>query len=126
MARWHLHSERKPSGGRHNISRKKRRTDKGSEFVEPTIGERWAKKKRCRGGNIKTKVREDSFANVADGDKITKTKITGVASNPANPLFTRRNVLTKGAIIKTELGEAKIVSRPTQHGVINAVLLKKK
>jgi small subunit ribosomal protein S8e len=49
--------------------------------------------------------------------------IENVEENTANPNFVRRNLLTKGAIIKTSVGRAKIVSRPGQHGVINAILL---
>ena len=37
--------------------------------------------------------------------------------------YMRRNILTKGAIIKTELGDARITNRPGQDGVINAILL---
>jgi small subunit ribosomal protein S8e len=33
------------------------------------------------------------------------------------------NVITKGAIIETEKGLAKVVSRPGQDGVVNAVLI---
>ncbi|MGC8851015.1 MAG: 30S ribosomal protein S8e, partial [Candidatus Micrarchaeia archaeon] len=36
----------------------------------------------------------------------------------------RENIVTKGAIIETELGKAKVTSRPGQHGIVNAVLLK--
>jgi small subunit ribosomal protein S8e len=35
----------------------------------------------------------------------------------------RRNIITKGAVIKTELGDAKVTNRPGQDGLINAVLL---
>ncbi|MFA7072263.1 MAG: 30S ribosomal protein S8e, partial [Methanoculleus sp.] len=31
--------------------------------------------------------------------------------------------LTRGAIIRTDIGRARIVSRPGQDGVVNAVLL---
>jgi small subunit ribosomal protein S8e len=31
--------------------------------------------------------------------------------------------MTKGAIIETEMGKAKVTSRPGQDGVVNAVLL---
>jgi small subunit ribosomal protein S8e len=34
-------------------------------------------------------------------------------------------VLTKGAIIDTELGQARVISRPAQDGIINAVLMKR-
>jgi small subunit ribosomal protein S8e len=48
-----------------------------------------------------------------------------VVENPANPHYVRRNILTKGAIVETEFGKARIISRPGQHGVINGVLVKK-
>ncbi|HNJ81368.1 MAG TPA: 30S ribosomal protein S8e, partial [Methanoregulaceae archaeon] len=32
-------------------------------------------------------------------------------------------LLTKGAVIRTEMGRARIISRPGQDGVINAILL---
>jgi small subunit ribosomal protein S8e len=52
-----------------------------------------------------------------------RAKIETVEQNGANPNYVRRNLLTKGAIIRTEIGRARIVSRPGQDGVINAVLL---
>jgi len=52
-----------------------------------------------------------------------KVRIASVIENGANPNYVRRNLLTKGAIIKTEIGNARIMSRPGQDGVINAVLL---
>ncbi len=66
-----------------------------------------------------------NFANVANraNGEIKKVKIETVEQNGANPNFVRRNLLTKGAIIRTEIGPAKIVSRPGQDGVINAVLI---
>ncbi len=53
----------------------------------------------------------------------SKTDIITVVENPANIHYVRRNILTKGAIVNTKLGKAKITSRPGQSGVINAVLL---
>jgi small subunit ribosomal protein S8e len=34
------------------------------------------------------------------------------------------NVITKGAIIETEDGLAKVTSKPSKDGVVNAVLIK--
>jgi small subunit ribosomal protein S8e len=34
-------------------------------------------------------------------------------------------VITKGAILQTPLGQARVTSRPGQHGVVNAVLVQK-
>ncbi|MHA1475907.1 MAG: 30S ribosomal protein S8e, partial [Promethearchaeota archaeon] len=39
--------------------------------------------------------------------------------------YNRRNILTKGAIVKTKLGLVKITSRPGQTGQINGKLLEK-
>ncbi|RLF79472.1 30S ribosomal protein S8e, partial [Thermococci archaeon] len=43
---------------------------------------------------------------------------------PANRQYVRRNIITKGAIIQTEIGKAIVTSRPGQDGVVNAVLIK--
>ena len=55
--------------------------------------------------------------------KIEKLKITAVVENPANRHFVRRNIITKGTVIETEKGKARITSRPGQEGVINAILI---
>ena len=52
-----------------------------------------------------------------------KVKIKTITENPANRNFVRRNIITKGAVIETELGKAKITGRPGQDAAINAVLL---
>ena len=49
--------------------------------------------------------------------------MTTVTENPANKNYVRRNYLTKGAVVTTELGKAKITNRPGQDGCINAVLV---
>ena len=68
--------------------------------------------------------RIDNF-NVFDkkSGKAKLVEIKTVVENPANRNFVRRNILTKGAIVETELGKAKITSRPGQQGFLNAVLL---
>ncbi|MHA1294432.1 MAG: 30S ribosomal protein S8e, partial [Promethearchaeota archaeon] len=35
----------------------------------------------------------------------------------------RRHIITKGSIVETELGRARITSRPGQHGVLNGILI---
>jgi small subunit ribosomal protein S8e len=67
------------------------------------------------------------FANVSSGSgKVTKSKIIRVKSSPANRDYQRRGVITKGAVLETEAGEAVVTSRPTADGVVNAVLTSKK
>jgi small subunit ribosomal protein S8e len=66
-----------------------------------------------------------NFANVTNltNGETKKVKIETVEENGANPNYVRRNLLTKGAIVRTEIGRARIMSRPGQDGIINAVLL---
>ena len=77
------------------------------------------------GGNSKLRLLSEEFANILDQKtgKSKKGKIKTISGNPANRHFVRRNIMTKGAIIETDLGKAKITSRPGQDGVINAVLI---
>ena len=55
--------------------------------------------------------------------KSSASKIIEVVENSANPNYVRQNIITKGSIIETEKGKAKVTSRPGQHGVVNAVLV---
>lgn len=75
---------------------------------------------------MKYALMSDLYANVTDPDKkISKrVKILRVVANPANKDLERRGVITRGAVIETELGRAIVTSRPSQDGVINAILVK--
>jgi len=97
----------------------------GSDPAETIIGEVRVTKKRGRGGKNKLRALAVNFANVTDPatGKSQKTEIRGVVKNPANVDYQRRDVITKGAILDTPLGQALVTSRPGQHGVVNAVLL---
>lgn len=77
------------------------------------------------GANRKFRLLSEEFANVFDkkANKSKKVKIKTISGNPANRHFVRRNIMTKGAIIETEIGKARITSRPGQDGVVNAVLI---
>ncbi len=81
---------------------------------------------RTHGGTRVQVLTRGESAVVADPANGTSrlVKIETVVENVANPNFVRRNLLTKGAIVRTEIGNAKITSRPGQDGVINAVLIK--
>lgn len=62
--------------------------------------------------------------NVADKQgKSQKTEIVNVVENPANANLVRRNVITKGCVVETKLGRARVTSRPGQEGVVNGVLV---
>jgi len=119
-------SKRKPTGGRYKKDRKKRKSELGNNPTFTKIGEKKIKSIRVRGGNNKLKVVSLDYANVYDPktNKAKKAKILSVVENKANPHFVRRNIITKGAVIETELGKAKVTNRPSQEGTINAVLMK--
>jgi small subunit ribosomal protein S8e len=126
MSVWHgdLH-KRKPTGGKKRAYRGKRKFEQGSFPVETIIGEPKRKIEEGRGGNIKIKVLSEKYACVTDlkTGKTEKAEILRVVKNPANVDYDRRGVITKGAIIETSLGLARVTSRPGQNGVINAVLI---
>lgn len=122
---WQGTSVRKVTGGRIRPAQGKRRTEIGLSPADTHIGDDKRKIMRTTGANEKVRTLRALYANVttASNGVTRKTKIEKVEENGANPNYVRRNLLTKGAIIKTEIGRARIVSRPGQHGVINAVLL---
>ncbi|MFH1977732.1 MAG: 30S ribosomal protein S8e [Candidatus Aenigmatarchaeota archaeon] len=128
MPKWNLKSKRKTTGGLMKKIRKKKKRDRGSEFLATRISKKTTKIVRGRGGNEKRKLLSVEKVNLVD--KKTKkshvTNILSVESNPANIHYVRRNVVTKGAIVKTELGSVRITSRPGQHGVVNGVLVETK
>jgi len=99
----------------------------GSDPAVTVVGKLRVVAKRGRGGTIKHSVLATDFANVTDPatGKTEKTEIKSVVRNPANVDYQRRGVITKGAILETPLGQARVTSRPGQHGVVNAILVQK-
>ena len=122
---WQGESVRKVTGGRRRPAQMKRRAEIGLAPADTHIGEDRRRIIRTYGGNDKVRAMRAAFANVtnAQNGETKKVKIEKVEENGANPNYVRRNLLTKGAIIKTEIGRARIMSRPGQDGIINALLL---
>jgi small subunit ribosomal protein S8e len=122
---WQGESVRKVTGGRRRPAQMKRRAEIGLAPADTHIGEDRRRVIRTYGGNDKVRALRAGFANVTNpkNGETKKVKIEKVEKNGANPNYVRRNLLTKGAVIKTEIGNARIMSRPGQDGVINAVLL---
>lgn len=122
---WQGRSVRKLTGGRYHTSQGKKRTEIGRAPAETHIGEERRRVIRTFGSNQKVRALRVDYATVSNPatGETRKVKIETVEANSADPNFVRRKLLTKGAIIKTEMGNARIVSRPSQDGVVNAVLL---
>ncbi len=125
MALTNSRSKRKVSGSRYVAYRKKRHYEKRRLPTLTKISEKRTSALRMRGGNKKIILLAADTANVYNPKekKYVKAKIKTILENAANRHFVRRNILTKGAIIETEVGKAKVTSRPGQEGTVNAVLL---
>lgn len=121
-AQWR--SKRKPTGGRyHQPYRTKRKFELARFAANTVLGEVKLKKVRVRSAHRKNRLLSANYANVASAGKVKKVKILNVIDNPANRFLARRNIITKSAIIVTELGNARVTSRPGQDGIVNAVLV---
>ena len=116
-------STRKRTGGRRRHSRNKRKYELGDEPTETTVGDRKMKVVDARGGTEKVRTIATDVASVATDSGTVAAEIENVVENPANPNYVRRNIITKGAVIETSEGEARVTSRPGQDGQVNAALL---
>ncbi|MFH1390876.1 MAG: 30S ribosomal protein S8e [Candidatus Diapherotrites archaeon] len=137
MTQWHMKSKRKATGG---IRATVRAEDKklrsiGGNPSHTTITTSEAKREMHKkvGKTTKVVLKADKFIFTSDPqkpkDKPKKLEITGVEENNADRQFARRNVITKGAVLKAKDGSkeiyVKVTSRPGQQGVISGILLEK-
>lgn len=118
-------STRKYTGGRLIRARGKKKYELGGEPANTHLGEKIIKPARQMGGKLKVRLFRSQYASVTDpATKTSRTvKIETVTGNPANIHYVRRNIVTKGSVIKTEIGSARVTNRPGQEGSINAVLI---
>jgi small subunit ribosomal protein S8e len=125
MARSQDQSKRKVSGGRYHTARTKKKSELAGFTTNTKLDPKnKIRSKRVLGGNDKKSLLSTNQINVADKKgKVTKTEIVNVVENPANPNLVRRNIITKGAIVETKLGKAKVTSRPGQEAVVNGILI---
>ena len=122
-------TKRKSTGGRRISYKKKKKYELSKAPAMPTIGKKDERKKvRAMGNRKKTKLKHALKVNVLDKktNKYTVTELQTARENPANRNYARRNIITKGAVITTKIGDVKITSRPGQDGCVNAVLIEKK
>ena len=122
MANSKFRSNRKVSGKKYVNLRKQRASEMAGLPALTSIGKDRLKVKRTLGGNAKKALLSATTINVTIKNKTLNLKIDGVENNPANINFTRRNLITKGAIVKTEKGNVRVTSRPGQSGALFGVL----
>ena len=125
MARAQSRPKRKQTGARYVDYRKKRLHELGREPAYTHLEKKRVKKIRARSAIRKLRTLSIDTANLFDPKekKYSQAKIKSVLENPADKHFIRRNIMTKGTVIDTEKGKARITSRPGQHGAVNAVLI---
>ncbi|NHI91227.1 MAG: 30S ribosomal protein S8e [Candidatus Lokiarchaeota archaeon] len=126
MVVWQGKSKRKKSGsgGRRKRARSKKAYEMGSPAIETFIGPSKTKFKKARGHKIKQKILQAEEINVTDKNGVTKkVKISTFIENKASIDYNRRKIITKGAILETELGKIKVTSRPGQIGQLNGILI---
>lgn len=115
---------RKITGGKYHKQRKRKLFEKPGQARTVILGETKKKQIKIRGGHIKTVLLKTNKANIFMNGKVQKAEIKNVLETPQNVFLARQNRLSKGAIIETSLGKARITNRPSQEGMVNAVLIK--
>lgn len=125
MGVWHRRSSRTNTGARIRKFRSKRKHQLGRTPTETLMGEIKRRLIDSRSKNKKMPALRIDFVNVTDPSKneTYRAELLDVEKNEANMDYQRRKVITRGTIIKTSKGRARVTSRPGQHGVLNAVLI---
>ena len=114
----------KVTGGRRHPLRSRRKYEIDRFPNEALIGEQITITRKVRGKNVKTAIKTIDSVNLAIDSKIKRVKIIKVIENATNNDYRRRGIISKGAILETEEGKCRVVSRPGQHGTVNAILVK--
>ena len=134
MTQWHMKSPRKISGGVRTTNRRsdKKLAWKGGAPTLTTIALSDDDIENItvegQGNTTKTKLRLGKYAQIIEKGKAKKLEILSVIQNDADSQFARRNIITKGAIIRVRDGNAesyaKVTSRPGQDGQIHGIIVK--
>lgn len=118
----HGDSRRKSTGGRKYPNSKRKKREIGGEFSETELGDHEVKHKDARGSGEKVALQQTSTVSVSQDDgTTTQADIEAVVENPANPDYVRRDIITKGTIVRTSEGRVRITSRPGQNGSLSGV-----
>lgn len=125
MGVWHRKSRRTSTGARLRRFRGKRKYEQGRTPTETVLGKTKRRTVDSKGTYKKMPALKAKMVNVTDPEKneTYRVEIEDVEKNPANMDYQRRKVITRGTIIKTSKGRARVTSRPGQTGILNAVLV---
>jgi len=131
MTQWHMKSKRKSTGGMRATVRAedKKLHSIGGNPAHTTIAVKDPKREteNKRGSTSKVRLKTEKFVYAVEGKKIKKLEIIAVEENNADRQFARKNVITKGAVVKAKDGSkevfVKVTSRPGQSGSIMGKVL---
>ncbi len=112
------------TGGKRLKIRDKKRAHIGGSFCATKVSDNEVKKNvRERGGNRKLKIKKAIYVNIGQEKGSKKLKIKRVLESH-NPEYVRMNIITRGAVVETEMGKVRITNRVGQDGVVNGTLVK--
>jgi small subunit ribosomal protein S8e len=117
-------STSKITGGRRRPLRSRKKHETNRFPNEALVGEQITVTRKVRGKNVKTAIKTIDTVNLVIDSKAKRVKILKVLENATNNDYQRRGIISKGAILETAEGNCRVMSRPGQHGVVNAVLIK--
>lgn len=128
MTVWHIERGKKTTGGVIHLNRKKRRFERGSPPLLTTLGKDKLRQDNVLAGIVKKRLTASEFVNAMNlhTKKAKKTKILSIVEHADNQHYTRRSIITKGCVVKTDMGLVRITSRPSQHGVLNGIILEER
>lgn len=125
MDQYHKSHAKKVSAGTGGMRRKfkdKKLAHYGGAFTSTKVAtkDEVRTSTRGRGANRKNRLKKALYVNAVTDKGMKKAKILGVVESP-NPEYVRQNVITKGAVLNTDIGKVKVTNRVGQDGVVNGV-----
>lgn len=111
------------TGGKRLKGRDKKLAHIGGTFSAIKVADADTKKTmRKRGGTTRKRLKKASTVNVVTKDGMKKAKIKRLLESH-NSEFIRMNIITKGAVLETDLGKVKVTNRVGQDGVVNGIIV---
>lgn len=112
------------TGGRRRKSRDKKLAHMGGVFAATKVSDHDTKVSvRKRGGKTRKRIKKSSKVNVVLKDGKMKQATVKRLLESHNPEYVRMNIITRGAVLETDLGKVRVTNRVGQDGVVNGVLL---
>lgn len=111
------------TGGRKGRAKDKNLAHIGGSFTSTKVADKDSRMKvRKRGGNTGLKLKKAVTISVVTKEGVKKAKVLRVLESH-NSEFIRTNIITKNAVVETDLGKVRVTNRVGQDGVVNGVLI---